>query len=139
MLRYLLDTDHLTLFEHTHVSVWRRYLRQPPGTVGISAVTVEEYLRGRLAALSRYQSGPLQVQAYSRLIGSLALFQQFAIAGFDQACEAQYQQLRRQRLRAGSLDLRIAATALVNQVPLVTSNRRDFAQVVGLPLEDWSV
>jgi tRNA(fMet)-specific endonuclease VapC len=139
MLRYLLDTDHLTLFEHVHVLVWRRFLQQPPGTVGISAVTVEEYLRGRLAALARYQSGPRQVQAYSNFIASLLLFQQFPIAGFDLACDAQYQQLRSLRLRIGSQDLRIAATALRNQVTLVTRNRRDFALIPGLPLEDWSV
>ncbi len=139
MLRYLLDTDHLTLFDHTHVAVWRRFLQHPPGTVGISAVTVEEYLRGRLAVLSSHPSGPLHVQAYGRLVASLALFQQFAIADFDQACDTVYQQLRRRRLRVGSQDLPIAATALMNQVPLVTRNRRDFAQIPGLSLEDWSV
>lgn len=139
MLRYLLDTDHLTLFEHVHVPVWRRFIQQPPGTVGLSAVTVEEYLRGRLAALTRHQNGPLQVQAYSRFVASLGLFQQFPIVGFDQACETRYQQLRQLRLRVGSQDLRIAATALVNQATLVTRNRRDFAQAPGLTLDDWSV
>jgi tRNA(fMet)-specific endonuclease VapC len=139
MFRYLLDTDHLTLFEHVHVPVWRRFLQHPPGTVGISAVTVEEYLSGRLAALARHQAGPRQVQAYSHFIASLALFQQFAIAGFDLGCDARYQQLRRLRLRVGSQDLRIAATALMNQVTLVTRNRRDFAGVPGLSLDDWSV
>jgi hypothetical protein len=36
MLQHLLDTDHLTLFEHIHVAVWRHYLQESPGTVGIS-------------------------------------------------------------------------------------------------------
>lgn len=42
MLRYLLDTDHLTLFEHGHALVIRRMSLQPAGTVGICVVTVEE-------------------------------------------------------------------------------------------------
>jgi hypothetical protein len=42
MLRFLLDTDHLTLFDHMHIAVWRRVLAQPWGAVGVSAVTVEE-------------------------------------------------------------------------------------------------
>jgi len=129
----------LTLFDHSHLIVWRHFVRHLPGYVGISAVSVEEYLRGRLAALAKHQSGPLQVQAYSRLVESLQLFQHFFLVGFDAVCETRYQQLRKLRLKVGSQDLRIAAIALVHQLHLVTRNRRDFTQVPGLTLEDWSV
>jgi tRNA(fMet)-specific endonuclease VapC len=139
MPRYLFDTDHLTLYDHVAVSVWRRLAQHPSGTVGISAVTVEESLRGRLAALTRHQSGHQQVQAYARLVVSLQLFQQFPIVAFDHSCESQYQQLRRLRLRVGSQDLRIAAVALVHRLTLLTRNRRDFGQIPGLALDDWSV
>jgi tRNA(fMet)-specific endonuclease VapC len=112
---------------------------QPLGSVGISAVTVEESIRGRLAVLSRHLNSPLQVQAYARLIDSLQLLQEFPIVAFDAPSEREYQQLRSQRLRIGSKDLRIASIALVNGLILVTRNQSDFAQVPGLPLEDWSV
>jgi tRNA(fMet)-specific endonuclease VapC len=36
------------------------------------------------------------------------------------------------------LDLRIAATALVHTLTLVTRNTKDFARVPGLRLADWS-
>ena len=58
---------------------------------------------------------------------------------FTVACEARNQLLRRLRLKVGSQDLRIAAVALVHQLTLITRNRRDFAQVPDLKLEDWSV
>jgi tRNA(fMet)-specific endonuclease VapC len=139
MLQFLFDTDHLTLFDHSDLSVWRHCVQQPAGSVGLSVVSVEEYLRGRLAALARHQSGPLQLQAYARLVESLQLFQHFPLVAFDAACEGHYQHLRRLRINVGSQDLRIAAIALVNQLSVVTRNRRDFAQVPGLKVEDWSV
>ena len=139
MLQYLFDTDHLTLFDHADVAVWRHFSANPWGSVGISAVTVEEYLRGRLAALSRHTSGPLQVHAYDRLVASVQLFQSFAIVSFDSTCENEYQHLRGLHLRIGSQDLRIAAIARVHHLVLVTRNRSDFARIPGIVLEDWSV
>ena len=53
MLRYLFDTDHLTMFQRGRASVALRLASQPAGSVGISVVTVEEVLRGRLAQLAR--------------------------------------------------------------------------------------
>jgi predicted nucleic acid-binding protein len=50
-------------------------------------------------------------------------------------CEQQFQALRTMRLRMGRRDLRIAATALVQNVVLITRNRRDFEQVPGLMKE----
>jgi tRNA(fMet)-specific endonuclease VapC len=139
MLRYLFDTDHLTLYDHAHPAVWRRFSGEPLGSVGISAVTAEESLRGRLAVLSRHLNSPLQVQAYARLIDSLHLLQEFPIVAFDALSEREYQQLRSQRLRIGSKDLRIASSARLNRLILVTRNKSDFAQVPGLTVEDWSV
>jgi tRNA(fMet)-specific endonuclease VapC len=139
MLQYLLDTDHLTLLDHADTTVWQQYSARPWGAVGICAVTVEEYLRGRLAVLSRHTSGPLYVQVSARLVESVEFLQQFPVVPFDQACEGRYQQLRKLRLRVGSQDLRIAPIGLEHRLIVVTRNQRDFAQVPGLVLEDWSV
>ncbi|HEY7313524.1 MAG TPA: type II toxin-antitoxin system VapC family toxin [Gemmataceae bacterium] len=139
MPQYLFDTDHLTLFDHSDVAVWRHFSIQPLGSVSLSAVSVEETLRGRLAGVARHQNGPLQVQAYANLIASLSLFQQFTIVPFDSACEGRYQQLRGMRLRIGNQDLRIAAVALANNLVLLTRNRRDFGRVPALMLDDWSL
>jgi tRNA(fMet)-specific endonuclease VapC len=139
MPQFLFDTDHLTLYEHGHASVRLRHGAQPAGAVGISPVSIQEILRGRLAALARHRSGSLHVAAFARLVASVRLSNQLPIVPFDDACDREFQQLMASRLRVGSQDLRIAAVALVNRLTLLTRNRRDFGRVPGLVLDDWSV
>ncbi|HTU21056.1 MAG TPA: type II toxin-antitoxin system VapC family toxin [Gemmataceae bacterium] len=139
MLRFLFDTDHLTLYQNRHPQLRQRMVLQPPDAVGISAVTVEESLRGRLAALSQADSGPRRIVRYRLLLETLDLLISFPLVPYDQASENHFQHLRSMRLRVGTQDLKIAAIALANNVVLLTRNRRDFAQIPGLVLADWSV
>lgn len=53
MIRWLLDTDHVSLQERGHPTLRQRFRFVPPEAVATSAVTLEEMLRGRLAVLSR--------------------------------------------------------------------------------------
>ena len=137
MLRYLFDSDHLTLFQHGHAAVGRRQTLEGPGAVGICVVTIEESLRGRLAQLARAGDGPERIQYYALLRETLLDFAKFPIAEYDQPVENQFQQLH--AIRIGTQDRKIAATALANHLILVTRNRRDFSRVPGLVLEDWSI
>jgi len=137
MPRYIFDTDHLTLFQHGHVLVGRRLRSQPVGAVGISVVTIEETLRGRLAALARASDGPTRIHRYALLEQTIRLFAQFPVVPYGQPAEASFQRVR--AVRIGSRDRKIASIALANQLILVTANLRDFARVPGLVLEDWSV
>ncbi len=139
MLQHLFDTDHLTLFDHRQAPLRQRFAAASSGSVGISPVTMQEYLKGRLAALARHTSGPRQVQAYANLASSVALFQQFPLVPFDLTCEQRFQQLRASHPRLGTQDLKIAAIALVNKLVVLTRNHRDFGRVPGLALDDWSV
>jgi tRNA(fMet)-specific endonuclease VapC len=137
MLRFLFDTDHLTLYDQGDAHVVRRLATEPPGSVGVSAVTVEEYLRGRLGALARARDGAARIRRYALLLASVRLFHLFPLVSFDQAAENLYQQLR--HIRVGTQDLKIAAVALANHLTLLTRNRRDFGRIPGLVLDDWSV
>jgi tRNA(fMet)-specific endonuclease VapC len=137
MLRYLLDTDHLTLFQHGHVLVGRRVGTQPRGAIGIGVVTLEETLRGRLASLAQSGDGPTRIQHYALLEQTIQLFGQFPVVSYDQPAETTFQQIR--AIRIGTQDRKIASIALARQLILVTANRRDFSRIPGLVLEDWSV
>jgi tRNA(fMet)-specific endonuclease VapC len=63
--------------------------------------------------------------------------QEFEIVPFDEAAARQFDHVRGQKLRIGSRDLKIAATALVNGALLLSANRADFERVSGLRVENW--
>jgi tRNA(fMet)-specific endonuclease VapC len=45
--------------------------------------------------------------------------------------------LRREKVRVGTQDLKIAALTLVNNGKLLSANLRDFREVPDLDVEDW--
>ncbi len=70
---------------------------------------------------------------------TLDYFCRVRLLDFDQPANAHYEALRRQKIRIGTQDLRIAAIVLAASAILVTRNRRDFSQVPGLEIKDWTV
>lgn len=139
MLQFLLDTDHVTLLQHGHPRIGQRLVALANDAVGIGIVTAEEALRGRVAALARSLDGPTRIARYALLERTIRILHDLPIVSFDQASEIQFQNLLGLRLRVGSGDLKIAAIALAHQLILVTRNRRDFARIPGILLDDWRI
>jgi tRNA(fMet)-specific endonuclease VapC len=59
------------------------------------------------------------------------------IVPFDDRAADQSVDLRRQRIRIGTMDLKIASIALANGALLVTTNLRDYSLVPDLRCENW--
>ena len=59
------------------------------------------------------------------------------IVPFDERAADKFADLRRQRIRIATMDLKIASIALVNDALLVTANLRDFSAVPQLRCENW--
>jgi tRNA(fMet)-specific endonuclease VapC len=135
---YILDTDHVTLFQRSHAEVCERVLVLPFGSVVTTIVTVEEQLRGRLKIIRRARDASSIIAAYARMQATLDFFLSIPVVGFDQPAQECFDRLRAQRVRIGTYDLRIAAIALQREGVLVTRNVRDFSQVPGLSVEDWT-
>ena len=64
-------------------------------------------------------------------------YARFSIVPFDESAVDQFVELRRLKIRIGTMDLKIAAIALANDALLLTANRRDFEKVPGLRFENW--
>jgi tRNA(fMet)-specific endonuclease VapC len=138
VIRYLIDTDHLTLLEQGDANVTSNVTSRTPEEIAISVVTVEESLRGRLALLARATTGLLRVRRYRELHESIDLIGRIQIVDYCDSSETNFLSLRALKLNVGTRDLRIASIALANFLVVVTRNRRDFGRVPGPVIEDWS-
>jgi len=136
---YVLDTDTVSRQQANHAAILRRLERLPPAQIFTTVIALREQLRGRLAVLDRVEEDIALLQAYTQLQATVDYFKQVHVLPFTAAALAQLQQLRQQKVRVGTQDLRIAAIVLSVGGILVTSNRRDFAKVPGLLIEDWNV
>jgi tRNA(fMet)-specific endonuclease VapC len=69
----------------------------------------------------------------------LEFYPRYPVLDFDRAAADRFNLLRSQGIRIGTMDLRIAAIALTRGYTVLTANARDFSQVPGLAIEDWTV
>ncbi len=136
---YLLDTDHVSLSQRGHPLVSARIQAVGPTQLAISVITVEEQLRGWLAAIRNATTAQARVTAYEHLRMAVEYFASVTLLNYTVTADTLVVDLRRQGVRVGTQDLRIAAVALAHDATVVTRNERDFRQVPGLTLVDWSV
>ena len=138
----ILDTDHLTVIqrraEPAYSRLRARLSKLPPNTVQTTIVSFEEQMRGWLAVISRVRNQSKEVLAYQRLQALLRFFNEIPVLNYTEIIAVQFEELRRSRLRVGSMDLKIAAIALTHDAILLSSNRKDFDQVPDLRVEDWT-
>jgi tRNA(fMet)-specific endonuclease VapC len=136
----LLDTDHLSVFtderDPRHDPLNKR-MEAATEQVACTIVSVEEVLRGWLAIIYRLREVHRQIPAYVRLGRLLDILSDWEIVPFDERAADQFAGLRRQRIRIGTVDLKIASIALVNDALLVTANLRDYSLVPDLRCENW--
>ncbi len=137
----LLDTDHVTVLwhvEHPRCTALKARLESARDRVtAISVITLEEQTRGWLAEIGRRRDVRHQVEAYERLAGLFRFFGGWEIVPFDVRSAEEFTRLRRQRVRIGTPDLKIASVALVQGALLLSANLRDFQKVPGLRVENW--
>ena len=59
------------------------------------------------------------------------------VLDFDERAFAEYDRLRRSLRHIGTLDLKIAAIAIVHNATLLNRNSKDFGLIPNLQVEDW--
>jgi tRNA(fMet)-specific endonuclease VapC len=77
------------------------------------------------------------VSVYPRLTQLVEFYAQWSVLAFDTQSAVIYASLKRQGIRIGAQDLKIASIALANDALLLSANLVDFQKVPGLKVEDW--
>jgi len=138
-MRYVFDTDMLTLYEEGHPEVCRSVAAHRPEDLGTTIISVEEQLSGWYTMLRRAKDRKTVARIYQRMTDTVTFLSRMQISSFTEPAIDRYETLRAMKLNVGSKDLRIAAIVLEEGSILVTRNAQDFQRVPGLVIEDWSV
>ncbi len=136
---YVLDTDHLSLLQRGNEAIRTHLLRVPPTEIAITVVSLEEQLRGWLAVINKPITGEQRIKAYCHLRQITQGFSELNILDYNQQADKLFEQFRKEKVRIGTQDLRIACIVLVYKGVLITRNLKDFSQVLELQIQDWSV
>ena len=142
-MKYLLDTDHISFLQRRsapeHTILVARMSEHPITDFAFSVVSFHEQALGAHTFVGRARTTADVIRGYTLLSEILDGFLNAPVLRFDVAAGAMLDSLRAQRVRIGTMDLRIAAIALSRELVLLTRNGRDFGRVPGLQTEDWTV
>ena len=131
---YLLDSNVcIHLLNGRHTALIQRFRQYDPRQTVLCSMVKGELLRGAL----RSQRVELNLERLAIFFAPLKSLP------FDDSAAEHFARIGAELLKRGTPigpnDLVIAATALANQVTLVTHNTDEFSRVPGLRLEDWEI
>jgi tRNA(fMet)-specific endonuclease VapC len=137
----ILDTDHLTVLRFRSGERCTRLVARMEAAAGeafgTTIVNVAEQMKGWLAVINKEREALRQVTGYRELARLFDFYAAYQIAPFDDAAASRFNEFRRAKIRVGTVDLKIAAVALLNDALLLTANRQDFEQIPGLRFANW--
>jgi tRNA(fMet)-specific endonuclease VapC len=134
----VLDTDVLSLFQLGDAEVVSRVQAQPGEQLAVTIISVEEELTGWYTRLRRTRKRDQLAAVYQRLTVAVRFLARLQILTFSESAIIRFEHPRATHRRLGKNDLRIAAIALEEGAMVATRNVRDFQQIQGLQVVDWS-
>src|SRR6266446_3556225 len=136
----ILDTDHLSILQQedqpSYNRLRARLAEHPEEPIAVTIISFQEQIQGWMAYLNQARTASGIILAYEKLVGVLRYFSKATVIPFNQAAQVELERLRKQGVRIGTLDLRIASIALAERCVLVSGNLKDFRKVPGLNVED---
>lgn len=142
-MKYLLDTDHISFLQRRSSSEFIRLTllmsQYALSDFALSVISFHEQVIGAHSFINRAQTNTDMARGYTLLLETLNSFAKAPVLPFDAKAIAIFDEMRSQKVRVSTMDLRIAAIAISNNLVLLTRNTGDFSKVPSLITEDWTV
>lgn len=139
-MKYLLDTDHISFLQRRSSSEFIRLtLRMSQHSLSDSALSVisfHEQVIGAHSFINRAQTNTDMARGYTLLLETLNSFAKAPVLPFDAKAIAIFDEMRSQKVRVSTMDMRIATIAISNNLVLLTRNTGDFSKVPSLITKD---
>lgn len=135
----VLDTNHITVLGYAtpaSAALVQR-LDESKEEAVTTVITLEEQMRGWLAAIQRIRDVQKQVQAYDRLRIRTEFLAKWVLLPWDEDAANRFVQLRKAGVRIATMDLKIASITLAHDATLLTRNTVDFQKIPGLKFANW--
>ena len=143
-MKYLLDTDHFSVLQRqtgkAYINLAARMAEYPPSDFAISIITIHEQLLGCHAYINRMNRDlNAVVKGYEMMARLISDFQRLPLLSFDTRAGNVFEQVKSRSHHIATMDARIAAIAISHGLILLTRNYKDFSQVEGLAIADWTI
>jgi tRNA(fMet)-specific endonuclease VapC len=142
MTLFILDTDSASLFLAGNQKLIYRVTQEVPHVV-TTIVTVQELFNGWAGRVNDPAEANNLVRIYGKLWQTTEFLKTIEILTFSELANTYHQHLilenkslAKKRLEK---DMRISAIALSVCGTIITCNHKDFSQVPGLEIEDWTI
>jgi tRNA(fMet)-specific endonuclease VapC len=140
---FVLDTDLISIMQRRADPEWTRLRNRMEqherSDFYVTVVSVHEQVLGANNFISRAKKRAETIRGYQIIEWALLTYTDYKTLPYDEPAIIQFENLRQQGVRIGTMDLRIASIALSHDFTLLTRNIVDFEKVPGLRVEDWTI
>ncbi len=140
---YILDPDHLGVLQRQRGQEFDRLSKRIALTeetdIYVTIVSFHEQVSGWTKYVKGSQDQSKIVIGYLRLEKILCDFSESQVLPYSLSASEIFDDIKRQKIRIPTMDLRIASIAIAQRMILVTRNNVDFERIPGLELQDWTL
>lgn len=135
----VLDTNHITVLGYatSGSAALLQRLDESKEEAVTTVITLEEQMRGWLAAIHKLKDVRNQIPAYDRLRIRTEFLAKWVLLPWDEDAANRFIQFRKAGVRIATMDLKIACITMAHDAMLLTRNTVDFQKVPGLKFANW--